>query len=578
MTSIDLATIRQDFESQGLHVIAQLESWAQATPDAVAIYYGEDRRELTYADVNQMTNRLAAGLQGLGVKKGDKVSVLMRNNLYCALSMLAIWKLGAVYSAINNAYQGELLAYIINDTQPNVLITEQCFVDVVNQAANLFATLPAVVVRQPKPREHDYDTDDQAAIECHFQSCSLEGLMPPHADNPGIELTAADEANIIYTSGTTGRPKGVVQTHRWMQSYCYILNKFHAPDEVIYSDLPMYHVIGAVANTVGALWVGSKLALWDRFSPNGFWDRVREARATRATLLDVMMDWLLKAPESPQDRNHSLRTAFAIPLPADHHKVACRFGIDLFGSAYGSSETSAPFISFINQMPGETLKPAQWRSVLPTSELLARIELEGLSRIVFQPEEVKHTSFIGCPLHLVETRLVDDGGNDVGIDQPGNLVLRYRLPHILFKEYYNKPELTAELKKGGWFYAPDMLKVDKNGIYHFCDRKQGFLRVKGENVAATLVEEEICRHPAVDRAVVVGIPASEGRDNDIAAFVIPAVGKTLVAAEVLAWTDQAMPSFMRPKYVRVMGSFPVTPTFKIEKYKLKEILLAELKC
>lgn len=138
------------------------------------------------------------------------------------------------------------------------------------------------------------------------------------ADAPRPRVTVAydDPANVIYTSGTTGPAKGVVQPFRWLAQYTFNLRLPVTGADVIYNDLPMYHVGGAIANVARAAWAGCEVAVWNRFSPTDFWRRVESRGVTTAILLDVMIPWLMKAPEDPGDRRNTLNKVHMQPLPS----------------------------------------------------------------------------------------------------------------------------------------------------------------------------------------------------------------------------------------------------------------------
>src|SRR5437763_348424 len=162
------------------------------------------------------------------------------------------------------------------------------------------------------------------------------------AKAPDVEVSFDDPANVIYTSGTTGPSKGVLQPYRWIAQYTWSLRALLTEDDVIYNDLPLYHVGGAIANFGRALWSGCEVALWNRFSPDRFWQRIESRGATAAILLDVMMPWLTKAAPSDADRRNTLNKVHMQPLPLYHADFARRFGIDHVTAGFGQTESGAP--------------------------------------------------------------------------------------------------------------------------------------------------------------------------------------------------------------------------------------------
>lgn len=571
----ELLSVEKDFRLQGSTVLEKLSEWVISKGDSRCIYYGEDDRYLTYDELNRMSNKVANGYARLGVKKGDRISVLSKNALVTTITMFAAWKLGALYCPINNSYKGDLLAYIINDTQSKVLFLDQCFVENVNTIRDQIKNLPHLVVHEPKPEEHDFDTALIVQPASVFNMAAMDTLLEAPDNDPEVSVSEFDLAGIIYTSGTTGNPKGVVQNHRWLHSYNYLSLKLHHPDTVIYNDLPLYHVGGAYFNVVRAIWSGCQLALWDRFSPNEFWHRIHKSGATFAQLMDVMIDWLLQAPPSPDDRNNSLFMVGMNPLPANHHEVAKRFGFDFISAGYGSSEIGVGFFGLIDEFGDEPGTPVELQQGF-TKDEWRQLYRDLNSKSVVSVEASLKKGFMGVPSPLVEVAVQDGAGKPVAPGAPGQAAFRSRLPDIFFREYFNKPEATHEAMQDGWYHPADIISYDENGLYYFEDRKQGFIRVRGENVSATTVEQQLDKHPMINRSAVVGVPASQGNEEDLAVFIVLKPDAGLSAETLRSWTRQVMPKFMQPKHIRFIDALPVTPTFKVERYKLKQIILAEL--
>ncbi len=573
----DLPSLEKDFLSQGKTVLEKLDHWVAFKGDSPCLYYGEAGQIFTYQEFDRLTNQLANGFAKTGVGKGDRISILSKNNLVTTLAMFASWKLGAVYCPINNSYKGDLLAYILNDTGPKVLFLDQQFVADVNAVAERLEKLPLLVVHEPEEGDHDYNAAVTAQPDKSFGALTLNALLDAPDTTPDVPVFETDLANIIYTSGTTGNPKGVVQNHKWMHGYIYGLLRRCHQDEVIYSDLPLYHVGGACFNVVRAVWSGCKLALWDRFSPKDFWRRIHTSGATFAMLMDVMIDWLMQVPPSEEDRNNTLKHVGMMPLPANHHAVARRFGFDFVGIGYGSTELGAGFGGLIDEWPGEQGTPTMlWKGF--SKEVIRQHHRELVSDNSLVPgNSTIRKGFMGVPSPLVDVKVVDEEGNPVGPRVPGQAVFRHRLPDMLFREYFNKPEATAEAVRDGWYYPSDLISYDEDGLYYFEDRKQGFIRVRGENLSAVTVEHQLQQHPAIHRSAVIGVPAAEGNEQDIAAFIVLKNGGDLPESCLHEWAEGALPKFMRPRYFRFVEELPVTPTFKVEKYKLKSQMLKELK-
>ena len=570
----DLENLEQDFLSQGSTVLEKLDEWVIKKGDKPCIYYGDENRSLTYREFNSLCNQVANGLAAIGVEKGDRVSVLSENALVTTIAMFSIWKLAAVYCPICNHYKGDLLAYILNDTGSTVLLLDQKFVEDINQIATQASHLKYVVTYQPVLGDHDYGLTVITELDRAFQSFTWKELLA-YPDTELDKLVAeGDVANIIYTSGTTGYPKGVVQSHNWMHGYCYLnLRRAFANPEyktIIYNDLPLYHVGGAIFNVVSALWGGNQLALWDRFSAREFWWRINKSGATQAIFIDVMIDWLLKNSPSSDEQNNSLSLAFMTPLPSNCLDVAKRFGIDFIMSGYGSTEIGVGFFGLIDVFLNDQGRDQAANDIIREDygELCSKPAMDSSGAI--------NRGFMGVPSPLMDVAVLDDKGKRLGPNVPGQVVFKPRLPGLILREYFNKPGQTTEAIKDGWYHSPDFVRYDDYGNFYFEDRQEGFIRVRGENVSASAVEAQLNNHDVVHRSAVVGIPAIEGNEQDIVAFVVNQPGADLTAGELKEWAKDMLPKFMQPKHIRFIEDFPVTRTFKIEKYKLKKRILEEL--
>jgi crotonobetaine/carnitine-CoA ligase len=572
---VDLAALERQFRGQGETVVERLEHWASATPGKRCLFYGEDNITLSYDGFNRLCNRAANGLASLGIRHGDRVSVVSHNALVSLLSMFGLWKLGAVYCPINYNCKGDLLAYLINDTKPAAIILDQIALARLAEVIPLLACRPKLVVHRPRPGEHDH-MDDKLDLPSGLDSLLLAELLEAPAGNPGTALRGADLANIIYTSGTTGMPKGVVHTHDWIHGAVYSGILQQHPDDVTYTDMPMYHV-AASCQTVGrVVWGGAEVAVWDRFSPAGFWDRIALSGANGTSLIGVMADWLMRQPPSERDRRNGLRVVGIVPLPANHNEIARRFGFDFVGGGYGSTEVGSAFSFAIDELGDEEGVPPDLAKGYSKDQYREAVRTGFSPGAILSADEPIGKGMIGAPGALIEVGVVNEAGEQLPPGQPGFAAFRPRLPGLLFKEYFNKPEATAKAVVDGWFRPADMISYDAEGKYYFEDRMEGFIRVRGENLSASTVEEVLAQHPAVGSCAVIGVPAREGSEEDVAAFVVAKPDSHLDLIQLRAWAAEKLPKFMVPRHVRIVAELPVTPTFKVQRFVLKEQLLREL--
>jgi crotonobetaine/carnitine-CoA ligase len=183
---------------------------------------------------------------------------------------------------------------------------------------------------------------------------------------------------------------------------------------------------------------------------------------------------------------------------------------------------------------------------------------------------------MGKPMIWLEAAVLNEKGDEVGPGVHGQLKFKGRIPNLIFKEYFNKPEATADAIRDGWFHSGDIVYYDENGIYYFVDRIGGFIRVRGENLSSHTVEGLLSAHPAVNSSAVFPVQAAEGGEEDIAAFIVLNEGAELLEEDFRSWIKTELPKYMWPKHIRFVDTLPVTPSFKVEKYKLKARIMEEL--
>lgn len=552
-----------------------LERWADEKENKLFIYYGEEDRSITYHQFNGWANSIGHSLRARGINKGDRVCVFLKNPLVTTLTMFGIWKCGAVFCPINYNYNGKLLSYQLNDTQPTLLITERSLVPVLNEIAKEIAELDTAVYN-PLEEDHDYQTET-AGVHLYpgYNEFSFHELLVGAQSNLNIEINYWDPANIIYTSGTTGPAKGVVQSHRWMNGYTYLARVIMSEDDVVYNDLPLYHVGGAFYNVAMAAFVGCSVGLWDKFSPNQFWNRINECKATTAILLDVMIPWLMNAEPTPNDRFNTLNKVYMQPLPLYHHEVAKRFGIDFIKAGMGQTESGCIITGLVQELGEDEGTPAHLYKGLPRQEILARAERHHTA-IIDGKKDLKK-GFMGIPAFYYEVAILNENDEELPAGQVGQIALRSRLPHFILKEYINRPESTLKSFSNLWYHTGDAGYKEQDGYYYFVDRLGGVIRCRGEKISSYQLEDIMNGHPDIDLCAAFPVPAAEGDEDDVAVYIIAKTGKTLNENELREWIKVKMPKFMWPKHIRFTHDMPRTPTNKIEKYKLQKELMTELK-
>jgi carnitine-CoA ligase len=347
-----------------------------------------------------------------------------------------------------------------------------------------------------------------------------------------------------------------------------------SPEDVVYNDLPLYHIGGAIANVARAAWAGCAVAVWDKFSPNEFWDRIEESGATLAILLDVMIPWLMSAPARETDRRKTLNKVHMQPFPLYHHEVAERFGIDWVLVGFGQTESGSVCAGLIDEHAPRLGTPPDLYRGRDRAELHALFADSGLPVVTGTTPLSK--GFMGRETPFFEIAVLDEHDERCGDGTRGQLGIRPKLPSLLLREYFGKPEATVAATRNQWFHTGDVVYRGDDGCVYFVDRGNDRIRTRGENVSSLQVEDLLTGSPDVAMCAVVPVPASDGLEDDIAAFVVPQEGAALDEQALRAWAAEHMPRFMRPAHVRVVATLPRTPTNKVEKFKLRAELLAEL--
>lgn len=546
-----MTDLLQLLESEHRTAVDALRHHAVAAPEKVALNYGETGESVTYAQLDDRTNRIAVGLANLGVQPGQAVSLLTRRALESVYAMYGIWKAGAIYAPINFQFAEDLLTYQVNDTKPVLILVDSSSLPVIESVRHRFTSIPQIVVIGGEAGD------------------GFESLVTgPTGHTPDVR--PEDSANIIYTSGTTGPSKGVIQSHRWVAAYTWVPRMMITSDDVVYNDLPLYHVGGAHYNVVRALWQGATTSLWDRFSPTDFWRRISTHGCTTAILLDVMIPWLLKAEPADDDRRNPLNKVYMQPLPATHSEFAQRFGVDYVLAGFGQSETGFPLSILIEETQPGTGTPDDLYRGHSHEELNRRFDDAKLLRVAGDTELPK--GVMGHPGPFAEVRIFNEDDIECQPGEPGQLVIRPNVPFVTFTEYLAKPESTVKAWRNLWFHTGDAALRTEEGLFVYLDRLGDRIRVRGENISSFHIEELLMKHESINGVAVVAVPGQEGDEDDVIAFVTPVEGATLDESELHQYCEGTMPKFMRPRQIVVIDEIPRTPTNKVEKYKLRSFL------
>lgn len=501
-----------------------LRRQAAQLPDAPYLLSGDER--FSFGRVNELANSYAAGLQELGVRRGDTVAFLMSSCVEFVFATFGAMKQGAVWVPTNVAYKGEWLRASLEDSRARVLVADA---ELLPRVAELGAGLcyEHVVVRGEGEVP---DLDATVTPLAHF-----EALDPKEPDD--VEIAYGDTAAVLWTSGTTGRSKGVMQSHNaWLRGALSGAATTGTRDgDVMYCCLPMYNSAAWVANVYRALVTGLPAGIDAEFSASRFWDRCRHYGATQIFTLGAMHMFLWQAPESPADRDHGVRHASMIPLPDDLiDPVKERFGIETLDQGYGQSEVM------------------------------------GLLHRVDDGTRWKRNS-LGRPLPGIEIALLGDDDRPVMEGEVGEFCVRPNEPHVIFNGYFNDSEATLAANRNLWYHTGDLGRRDQDGDYFFVDRKADYIRHKARNVSSFEVEAAVTAHPAVSACAAHGVASAElESEAELKVAVVLKPGECLAAEELARFINDNAPYFFVPRYIEFVDELPRTPTGRVQKFALRE--------
>ena len=481
---------------------------AVSDPHLPAIRQGETI--LSYAALDGAASRFAGQLAARGVQAGDRVALIMPNVAYFPIAYYAILRLGAIVVPMNPLLKAGEIAFTWADCGARLAVVFPLFADEAQKAAASTGTEVLVTV----PQEFEQSL----------------GATPPRAEVAVVD--AADTAVILYTSGTTGQPKGAELSHANLRSNTLTTVETlmpNGPGDVLFGGLPLFHSFGQTCGLNAAMAGGACLALLPKFDGEQALRIVEQDRVTIFLGVPTMYMALLGVPDPQRFDTTSVRVGASggASLPVQVlRSVEDTFGFALL-EGYGLSETS-PVASFNH--PDRPTKPGS----------------------------------VGTPIRGVEFALHDENGNEVADGEIGEIVIR---GENVMKGYWNRPEETAEVMRGGWFHTGDLATRDADGFYFIVDRLKDLIIRNGFNVYPREVEEVLYSHRAVAEAAVFGIPDPE-HGEEVAALVTLKEGATATPDELRDFVADQIAAYKYPRVIR-FGPLPKGPTGKILKREIK---------
>ncbi|HLC30217.1 MAG TPA: long-chain-fatty-acid--CoA ligase [Dehalococcoidia bacterium] len=507
-----------------------LDITAAIVPERLAIIF-EDKR-INYEQLAERVNRLATALAGLGVKKGDTVSLIQVNTHHCIETYFAVARLGAIYVPLNFRARPNEFEYMIHTADTKVVLAGERYVPIIN---GLKDKLPTV--------EHCIALDGPADGWLEY-----EKLVTSHEPDPPY-TEVEDEATtvLMYTSGTTGNPKGVMLHHHSFVSY--VMTNVSPVDmeteERNILTVPLYHIAGTQA-VMAAIYGGRTLIMQRQFEPAEWMALVQHEKVNRAMMVPTMLKQLMDHPDFHKYDLSSLKviTYGAAPMPLEViTKALEEFPGSQFINAFGQTETAATVTALA---PEDHVIPPD----LPEAERVKRL---------------KRLSSVGKALSDVEIKIVDEDGKDVPHDVVGEIVAR---GSRVMSGYWKDEEKTKNTMRGGWIYTGDMGYQDEDGYFFLSGRASDLIIRAGENISPEEVEGVLNSHAAVEESAVFGIPDVTWGET-IAAAVVLKSGQTATEEELSEWCRKNLSSYKKPERVVFINELPRNLLGKILRKDLR---------
>jgi len=502
------------------NLAAMLRESRNAKPDHPLCHIGD--LTFSYAQVDEISGRVASALLGSGLRRGDKVAVQLPNLPQFLFTYFAILKAGLVMVPLNPLLKAPEVGYQLQDSESRMLITFEGFAAEAVAGAHQAGDVPTYVVNLPG---HDQRPEGTR----HYDELYF-------ADDTGeIEPTNADDtAVIIYTSGTTGKPKGAELTHFQLYMNCTVAGGLFGfrDDDIGVAVLPMFHVFGLSSVLNVCVRFGGTLVLIPRFEPDAVLDAIARYRCTIFSGVPTMYYALLQADLAGRDLS-SLRV----------------------GVSGGAAIPGEVIRAFEEKFPGVVILEGYGLS-----------ETASTTTFNISAEQRKVLS-IGRPIWGVQVQLVDEQDKPLppGPDNIGEIVIR---GHNVMRGYYANPTATAEAFRGGWFHTGDLAYADEDGYLFIVDRKKDLLIRGGYNVYPREIEEVLFTHPAVAEAAVIGKPDPR-LGEEVVAFVVLKPGAEADPDDIIAYSRERLAAYKYPREVRIAADLPKGPTGKILKRELK---------
>lgn len=486
----------------------------------------EYRREITWSQFDIMANRFANFLFTRGIKKGDKVAILLLNCIEFLPIYFGIIKTGAIVVPMNYRYSSDEILYCADLADCRMIVFGPEFTERINPILNKLTNITDYIFVGERDKTPEFS--------CNFADmiyhCS--SIVPP------VEISDDDDAAIYFSSGTTGFPKAILHNHRALVHSCLAEQNHHSQtrDDVFLCIPPLYHT-GAKMHWFGSLLVGGRAVLLRGVKPEWIMQCVSEEKCTIVWLLVPWAQDLLDCIDSGK-------------IKLDDYRLS-QWRLMHIGA---------------QPVPPSLIK--RWKNIFPHHDYDTNYGLSesiGPGCVHLGVENIHKVGAIGKAGYGWETKIVDEKQNPVKKGEVGELAVKG--PGVMLC-YYKNPEATDEILKDGWLLTGDMAREDQDGFIYLVDRKKDVIITGGENLYPVQIEDFLRANDNIKDVAVIGLP--DQRLGEIAAAIIEVKeGCSLSEAEVEHFVED-LPRYKRPKKI-IFADIPRNPTGKIEKPKLREI-------
>ncbi|XP_021704718.1 long-chain fatty acid transport protein 4 [Aedes aegypti] len=540
------------WEKRKMTVVKVFEEVAASRPSKVALIMDDQR--LTFADVKQLSDRIASYFHSKGFVKGDTVALMMETRTEYPCIWLGLAKLGVVTALINTNLRRETLRHSIAVANSKAIIVSAELAGAVAEVLEQDGIKGLPIYLYGDKQSSDGDKNEYLPDADNLRQ-ALDNVPSVDLSSLWNDVSPRDKLVYIYTSGTTGMPKAAVITNSrfiMMGTGCYYMLSLR-DDDIIYNSLPLYHSAGGMVGMGSVLLCGLTAALRKKFSASNFFPDCIKYNCTVAQYIGEICRFVLTTPPRPTDGQHKVRMMFGNGLrPQIWTQFVSRFNINQICEFYGSTEGNSNLMNLDNTVGAVGFVPAFARTFYPVT--LVRCE-EETGEIIRDPDGF----CIRCKP-----------------GEPGVFVGKINLKNALSsfvgyadKKASEKKVLRDVFTKGDMFFnSGDILVADLFGYYYFKDRTGDTFRWRGENVATSEVEGVITNIVGLKDCAVYGvdIPGTEGKAG--MAAIVDTEGK-LDLEQLGAGIRGSLPPYARPLFIRVLSEVPMTTTFKLKKRDLQ---------